>query len=209
MEWLILILLLLILILERRTKMQALKRFTVDIVGPDGAFYTVARGKNANTAAAMLCDIKYRVAVLMRHVCLRLKDNSVGDSLSGPARLMLDRINNKKIVFIELVPEFGTPVAINYGKGDSIHLCLFDPSNNKPSSRHAIMTVIVHELAHMMDSKTGVIKNGHSLHTSDYKLYEKYLFEQAIELGFIPDAGMVGTPYCGILLPDPDTSTER
>jgi hypothetical protein len=208
MQWLILgILMFFILILERRTKMQAIKRFTVDVVGSDGEFYTVARGANANTAAAMLSDIKARVAVLMRHVCLSLKNNSVGDSLSGPAQLMLDRINNKQIVFIELVPEFGTPVAINYGKGDSIHLCLFDPSNRKPSSSHAIMTVIVHELAHMMDSETSALKNGHSSHTSDYKLYEKYLLEQAIDLGFIPDAGTVGTPYCGILLPDPDTST--
>lgn len=187
--------------------MQSIKQFTVDVRGTDGEFYTVARGKTSNQAAAMLSDIKAMVVRLMRHVCIGLQNNSLDSKVSGPSRLMLDRISRKKLVLIELVPEFGEPIAINYGKGDSIHICLFDPTNGKPSSMHAIMTVIVHELAHMMDSEASVMNNNHSVHTPDYKFYEKYLLDQAIDLGFIPDAGTVGTPYCGILLPDPDTST--
>ena len=95
-------------------------------------------------------------------------------------------------------------VAFAYTQTRQIYLCLFD-KNGVPVDDEVLFSVILHEVAHFTVEKNDKIGNI-SLHSNVFKDNEALLISLAYELGLLPEGGVVGRKYCGIVIPDPFSS---
>lgn len=167
-----------------------------------GRVYTVAQAptREQERAAAELLDTLYEATQQLV--------NSIGEGTEG-ASDFADGISRLRaqaphIEFTQLVPERGAPVAINFGKGQSIHLCLTDPrTGDLIQDLNPLMSVVVHEVAHIMDPGVSeTTESGHSRHSETFKRGEAFLMKHASRRGLVSPDGAVGSSYCGIRIPD-------
>lgn len=194
---------LILIILDRKVNLGEIHRNSkhVTIKASDGNEYTVIRGHTKDQAVRMLVRVR-----AMSERLLEMVQSNCMDACEG-ARIMLNRVRNSTVQFTELMPESpNDPVAININKGESIQLCLFDRQRINPVQMDALFTVVVHELAHMMDKTISAMQNGHSLHSGLFKRHEAFLMQYAHRLNIVPDGGAIGAMYCGIRIPDPSVS---
>lgn len=193
-----------LLLVHKRNQMQMLTRGMLR-VEVKGHSYYVHRGPTAHDAATKLLQVEKSVDIILSAV---QNDNThASTELREDAQTLLNRLRGKRIEFMELVPVKGAPVAVNYGKGQAIKLCLYDPDSKQPAETGTLLAVVMHELAHIMEPALSKMVNGHSIHSNRFKRNEQYLMRKAITLGIVPEDGAIGMPYCGITIPDPDEAT--
>jgi hypothetical protein len=169
----------------------------------DGNHYTVLSGVTETRAADMLANVNIKTKQLLNS--LSLPSEGMNPRLHQGFIRLKERVCHKHIRFMEIKPDPGTAVAINTNKGDSIQLCLFGP-DNQPVNSQALFSVVVHELAHIMEVSVSKMVKGFSVHSEQFKLNEKFIMKAASDLGFVPRGGSVGAPYCGITIPNPETA---
>jgi hypothetical protein len=166
----------------------------INAIGKSGSEFIVYDDENASAAVLILDKVQEMTSQLLRGIDV---------DKSTDAQLLVSRVDALPISFKELRPQPGEAVAMNTNKGELIELCLFDPTGN-PVNVPALFAVVVHELAHMMDTHISAMVGGHSVHTDRFKRNEKFLMDLAVSMNLVPQGGSVGGAYCGIIIPDPE-----
>jgi hypothetical protein len=189
------------IVADKKRAINLFKQHLILVKTEDGNQYLVKNGKFQNQAANMLNRVNTRVINLLSTICTPTDLECTGQ-VALDARILMHRLKYKKIQWVQNMPGPNDPVALNYNKGDSIHLCLFD-SDGRPVSEDVLFTVVVHELAHIMEPALSKMLNGHSVHSKRFKSNENYIMNRASELGYVPHGGAIGSAYCGIHIPDP------
>lgn len=181
---------------------------SLDVVeekGPDGQSYWVVKGPTQKVAATLLSEVVQMSENLLKQVAVSFTQD---DCMCDDAEQLLMAVNRRTIEFKEIRPQkTGGAVAYNVDKGKTIGLCLFGDDQETPVGFPALFSVVIHELAHMMDPSIAPSVNGHSIHSDRFKKNEKFLMKTAIDMQIIPPGGAVGDLYCGITIPDPSTAT--
>jgi hypothetical protein len=186
---------------QNKHRLYALRQDMTYKEASDGRCYWVNNNKEtAQEAANMLASLQKKIKHLL--TVLTNSPEIRDTALARGIQRLEDRVSRGSIEFMEHKPEKGESVAINYGKGDAIFVCLFD-DRNQAVDMEALFTVVVHELAHITESTTSQMLNGHSVHSDEFKRNEAFLMSKAASLSYVPPGGAVGQSYCNIHLPDP------
>ena len=194
-----------LLLSHKRDQMRRLTRGMQLRQAHNGRQYYVRAGPTAKNAAMKLALVEEATDRLL--LSIATDGPAPTKQLREDIRTLLIRLRGKRIELMELNPKPDEPVAVNYGKGTTIKLCLYDSESGRPADTEALLTVMVHELAHVMEPMVSKLVDGHSIHTERFKTNERYLMRKAAELSMISDGGTIGQPYCGITLPDPGQVT--
>jgi hypothetical protein len=188
-----------LLIIQANNRMASATEGMVMFEGSDGRGYYVVEGSTEEQAADMLVDVVAKSTALIKRVSsMDLKQVSADMGVSVKRLRCISE--TRDITFMEHRPALGEPVAVNIDKGMSIKLCLFDQNGNVVT-KEALFTIVVHELAHIMEVEVSEMKQGHSVHSDAFKRNEAFLMKHAAAMGYVPVGGAVGSAYCGITIP--------
>lgn len=168
-----------------------------------GRSYTVQDGKYAQENAALLQMLEMNTATILQRVCQLQTTHEAQSDIRQAADKLLARVRARRITFEQQPHRDGLPPAVNIGKGRVVKICLRESGAQEAVGSDVLNTVLVHELAHMMEDEVGKKVNGRSVHSDVFKRNERYLLGVAIELGLVPEGGTVGLPFCGQHIPDP------
>ncbi len=153
---------------------------------------------NSCDAAKMLANTRNKLFKVIDHI--QITENVPENLQSGCQRIVFKHCH--RIQLQELDAEEHKTVALNRNKGDEIHLCLRDcPTCDRLTSEDKVFIVALHELAHSATVQYDPMQNGATLHSDEFKEYEKYLTEVADSLGLVNAEAVFGTQYCGLNIP--------
>lgn len=101
-----------------------------------------------------------------------------------------EKIKNSEI--LENITGSDTSYTVN--KGEKIILCLADRENDNLYSYNLLMYVLIHELAHILNTTYG--------HDDNFKKTFRFILEKAIELNLYTYEDYKNNPvnYCGLIL---------
>ncbi len=101
-----------------------------------------------------------------------------------------EKIKNSEI--LENITDSDTSYTVN--KGEKIILCLADRENDNLYSYNLLMYVLIHELAHILNTTYG--------HDDNFKKTFRFILEKAIELNLYTYEDYKNNPvnYCGLIL---------
>ena len=101
-----------------------------------------------------------------------------------------EKIKNSEI--LENITDSDTSYTVN--KGEKIILCLADRENDNLYSYNLLMYVLIHELAHILNTTYG--------HDDNFKKTFRFILEKAIELNLYTYEDYKNNPvnYCGLTL---------
>ena len=101
-----------------------------------------------------------------------------------------EKIKNSEI--LENITDSDTSYTVN--KGEKIILCLADRENDNLYSYNLLMYVLIHELAHILNTTYG--------HDDNFKKTFRFILEKAIELNLYTYEDYKNNPvnYCGLVL---------
>ena len=101
-----------------------------------------------------------------------------------------EKIKNSEI--LENITDSDTSYTVN--KGEKIIICLADRENDNLYSYNLLMYVLIHELAHILNTTYG--------HDDNFKKTFRFILEKAIELNLYTYEDYKNNPvnYCGLIL---------
>ena len=101
-----------------------------------------------------------------------------------------EKIKNSEI--LENITDSDTSYTVN--KGEKIILCLADRENDNLYSYNLLMYVLIHELAHILNTTYG--------HDDNFKKTFRFILEKSIELNLYTYEDYKNNPvnYCGLIL---------
>lgn len=149
---------------------------------PDNNVHIVADLPNKHKSAAVLSEIKRRLAYLVRYCIKRHPENK--DIMLLKKRFRPENVQETSI------HDSGTSYTID--KGSELHLCLRDKNNHQLHDINLLMFVAIHELAHIMSTSYG--------HNDEFAKNFVFLLERAVEANvYIPENYKVNSKkFCGI-----------
>ena len=162
--------------------------------------YYVKNMSNAKDAARLLDNTKKKLFLVLDHLDNEGKSSVPPELVSGIARMVSKPCHRSHMN--ELDADAHKTVAMNRNKGSEIHVCLRQcPDCFQLTEADRVLVVALHELAHSATLNFDPLVNGGTIHSDEFKAYEKYLFSIAKKIGLVDPAAQVGKNYCGISIP--------
>ena len=168
----------------------------------DDETYLVASRRSMESrvrAANTLARLRSMAWKLVQHLAqLYVDEPYIKSSLF---RLKSKYTSRSSIVLHELDAIYHKSIAYNFQKGDSIYICL--GSAERISDDETIFFVLLHELAHTMRLEYEPSVDGVTIHGPEFKMLERFLFEQASLIGLLNPSSIPGRSHCNIVIPNP------
>lgn len=125
--------------------------------------------------------------------------------LSAAEQQAVNRLANKRpFNLIELDSSREHTIAYNNAKGEEIFLCT--KNGSRLADQDVLLSVLLHELAHSMEANVSPMKNGYSVHSEEFRAYERLLNSTASSLDLLSPTAVIGRNHCGISIPNPDSA---
>ena len=113
--------------------------------------------------------------------------------LANREKIINYKVSTQDILkILENITDSDTSYTVN--KGEKIILCLADRENDNLYSYNLLMYVLIHELAHILNTTYG--------HDDNFKKTFRFILEKAIELNLYTYEDYKNNPvnYCGLVL---------
>lgn len=162
--------------------------------------YYVKNMANSKEAAALLDDTKKKLFRVLDYLDTEGKSEIPAELAEGVARMIHKHCH--RIHINELDADIHKTVAMNRNKGSEIHVCLRQcPDCFQLTEADRVFIVALHELAHSATKNFDPLINGGTVHSDEFKVYEKFLLETAKKTGLVNPSAQFGKNYCGISIP--------
>ena len=148
-------------------------------------YYLVKDTKNKYNKVELIDKLFNSLNVLLEEL-----KNSNYDFKDIDIEEIQEKIKNSEI--LENITDSDTSYTVN--KGEKIILCLADRENDNLYSYNLLMYVLIHELAHILNTTYG--------HDDNFKKTFRFILEKAIELNLYTYEDYKNNPvnYCGLIL---------
>lgn len=148
-------------------------------------YYLVKDTKNKYNKVELIDKLFNSLNVLLEEL-----KNSNYDFKDIDIEEIQEKIKNSEI--LENITDSDTSYTVN--KGEKIVLCLADRENDNLYSYNLLMYVLIHELAHILNTTYG--------HDDNFKKTFRFILEKAIELNLYTYEDYKNNPvnYCGLIL---------
>lgn len=165
--------------------------------------YKVLNGPSQQAAADLLATVGKQAGAVVDELQNQLNKQLLSDHFAES----IERVQAKRpFNLAQLDPEKEHTVAYNISKGDQIYLCLKGRDDNSLADRDVLLSVLLHELAHIMETTFSDVKNGFSVHSKEFKENEKLLLTTAASMELLSPSAVIGRNFCNISVPDPKSA---
>lgn len=173
----------------------------------DSKSYYVLKSSNTKDAANLIAKLHASVQKIITHIEQMDIDDLSYDIQQGIQALTSKHPHGTNIDLYELNPNQSDALAYNRNKS-SIFLCLRkDPAvSDKLANHDTVLFVVLHELAHTMQTKFASSIQGKTVHDENFRRLERFLMSISEKLSLLHPKSVPGRTHCGQLMPNPDHS---
>lgn len=172
----------------------------------DGQTYLVLDAPHKAAAANMLARTRSNMWKIMQYV--RTIQSEQKDPLirTGIGTLVFKHKAPSNIRLYELDSTLTNSLAFNQNKSQYIFICLRrDLASMELAADDTVTFIALHELAHTMNIHTDPVDaQGRTVHSSEFRKLEKFLFATATKLGLLYPESVPGRSHCNSVIARPD-----
>jgi len=178
----------------------------------NGEYYTVLDDSQTSYMAAdLLAAVHEGVKKVMRSIAdqhIKSGISSFNPSVrDGVSRLLHVLPTPEHVKLFELDFRKEAQLAYNRNKTDGIFVCLRDDVvSGSLAEVDTILYIVLHEVAHSMMAAFEPNKDGRTIHSPLFRIYEKFLHDRAEAIGILNPKSIPGRHHCRVILTTPQQS---